>query len=95
MAEPQLAVDPVATSNLSVKAPEFYPPGYNQNFNQNFTVSVLTSFLSMCQFTYIQINNVFLRSFMSNNLNSVFAEEIAKILMITSRVAARMLSGNG
>ncbi|XP_064260356.1 polyadenylate-binding protein-interacting protein 1 isoform X1 [Passer domesticus] len=39
MAEPQLAVDPVATSNLSAKAPEFYPPGYNQNFNQNFTDS--------------------------------------------------------
>ncbi|NWS81291.1 PAIP1 protein, partial [Toxostoma redivivum] len=39
MAEPQSAVDPVATSNLSVKAPEFYPPGYNQNFNQNFTDS--------------------------------------------------------
>ncbi|NXQ27688.1 PAIP1 protein, partial [Alaudala cheleensis] len=39
MTEPQLAVDPVATSNLSVKAPEFYPAGYNQNFNQNFTDS--------------------------------------------------------
>ncbi|KAM7024060.1 polyadenylate-binding protein-interacting protein 1 isoform 1-T1 [Acridotheres tristis] len=39
MAERQSAVDPVATSNLSVKAPEFYPPGYNQNFNQNFTDS--------------------------------------------------------
>ncbi|NWR22754.1 PAIP1 protein, partial [Emberiza fucata] len=39
MAEPQLAVDPVATSNLSAKAPEFYPSGYNQNFNQNFTDS--------------------------------------------------------
>lgn len=48
MAEPQLPVDPVATSNLSAKAPEFYPPGYNQNFNQNFTVSVLTLFFNMC-----------------------------------------------
>lgn len=67
-------MDPVATSNLSAKAPEFYPSGYNQNFNQNFTVSVLTSFFSISQFTCIQINNVFLKSFMSDNLNSVFAK---------------------
>ncbi|XP_074991722.1 polyadenylate-binding protein-interacting protein 1-like [Calonectris borealis] len=39
MAEPQVAVAPVVTSKLSVKAPEFYPSGYNQNFNQNFTDS--------------------------------------------------------
>ncbi|XP_008930322.3 LOW QUALITY PROTEIN: polyadenylate-binding protein-interacting protein 1 [Manacus vitellinus] len=39
MTEPQLAVASVVTSKLSVKAPEFYPPGYNQNFNQNFTDS--------------------------------------------------------
>lgn len=78
MAEPQSAVDPVAKSNLSVKAPEFYPAGYNQNFNQNFTVSVLTLFLSMCQFTCIQINNIFLISLMSDNLNSVFAEKMQK-----------------
>uniref|UniRef100_A0A8C0F2K7 MIF4G domain-containing protein n=1 Tax=Bubo bubo TaxID=30461 RepID=A0A8C0F2K7_BUBBB len=39
MAEPQVAVAPVVTSRLSVKAPEFYPSGYNQNFNQNFTDS--------------------------------------------------------
>lgn len=40
MAEPRVAVAPVVTSKLSVKAPEFYPSGYNQNFNQNFAVSV-------------------------------------------------------
>ncbi|NXO53709.1 PAIP1 protein, partial [Aramus guarauna] len=39
MAEPQVAVAPVAMSKLSVKAPEFYPSGYNQNFNQNFADS--------------------------------------------------------
>ncbi|KFO94612.1 Polyadenylate-binding protein-interacting protein 1, partial [Buceros rhinoceros silvestris] len=37
IAEPQVAVAPVVMSKLSVKAPEFYPSGYNQNFNQNFT----------------------------------------------------------
>lgn len=95
MAEPPLAVGPVATSNLSAKAPEFYPAGYSHNFSQTFTVSVLISLLSMCQFTYIQINNVFLRSFKSDNLNFVFAEEIARILMITSRAADRMLSRSG
>lgn len=45
MAEPQVAVAPVVTSKLSVKAPEFYPSGYNQNFNQNFAVSVYLVFL--------------------------------------------------
>ncbi|XP_010113787.1 PREDICTED: polyadenylate-binding protein-interacting protein 1-like, partial [Chlamydotis macqueenii] len=39
MAEPQVAAAPVVTSKLSVKAPEFYPSGYNQNFNQNFADS--------------------------------------------------------
>ncbi|KFQ89057.1 Polyadenylate-binding protein-interacting protein 1 [Phoenicopterus ruber ruber] len=39
MAEPQVAVAPVVTSKLSVKAPEFYPPGYSQNFNENFADS--------------------------------------------------------
>ncbi|XP_040434691.1 polyadenylate-binding protein-interacting protein 1-like isoform X1 [Falco naumanni] len=39
MAESQVAVAPVVTSKLSVKAPEFYPSGYNQNFNQNFADS--------------------------------------------------------
>ncbi|NXY44820.1 PAIP1 protein, partial [Ceuthmochares aereus] len=39
MAEPQVSVVPVVTSKLSVKAPEFYPSGYNPNFNQNVTDS--------------------------------------------------------
>ncbi|KFP34476.1 Polyadenylate-binding protein-interacting protein 1 [Colius striatus] len=39
MAEPQVAMTPVVTSKLSVKAPEFYPSGYNQNFNQNIADS--------------------------------------------------------
>ncbi|XP_074935279.1 polyadenylate-binding protein-interacting protein 1-like isoform X4 [Phalacrocorax aristotelis] len=39
MAEPQVAVVPVVTSKLSVKAPEFYPSGYSQSFNQNFADS--------------------------------------------------------
>ncbi|XP_074667190.1 polyadenylate-binding protein-interacting protein 1-like [Strix aluco] len=39
MAESQVAVAPVVMSKLSVKAPEFYPSGYNQNFNQNFADS--------------------------------------------------------
>ncbi|KAM6303870.1 polyadenylate-binding protein-interacting protein 1 [Podargus strigoides] len=39
VAEPQVAVAPVVTSKLSVKAPEFYPSGYNQNFSQNFADS--------------------------------------------------------
>ncbi|XP_064295861.1 polyadenylate-binding protein-interacting protein 1-like isoform X2 [Phalacrocorax carbo] len=39
MAVPQVAVAPVVMSKLSVKAPEFYPSGYNQNFNQNFADS--------------------------------------------------------
>ncbi|NXR00299.1 PAIP1 protein, partial [Sagittarius serpentarius] len=38
-AEPRVAVAPVITSKLSVKAPEFYPSGYNQNFNLNFAGS--------------------------------------------------------
>lgn len=41
MAESQVAVAPEVTSNLSVKAPEFYPSGYNQNF----AVSVSLLFL--------------------------------------------------
>ncbi|NWT07902.1 PAIP1 protein, partial [Vireo altiloquus] len=32
MSESQVAVAPLVTSKLSVKAPEFYPSGYNQNF---------------------------------------------------------------
>uniref|UniRef100_A0A8C9FBC5 Polyadenylate-binding protein-interacting protein 1 n=1 Tax=Pavo cristatus TaxID=9049 RepID=A0A8C9FBC5_PAVCR len=39
MAKPQVAVTPVAMSKLSVKAPEFYPSGYNPNFNQNLDSS--------------------------------------------------------
>ncbi|XP_015704144.1 polyadenylate-binding protein-interacting protein 1 isoform X1 [Coturnix japonica] len=39
MAKPQVPVTPVAMSKLSVKAPEFYPSGYNPNFNQNLTDS--------------------------------------------------------
>ncbi|KAM6230804.1 polyadenylate-binding protein-interacting protein 1 isoform 1-T1 [Porphyrio hochstetteri] len=39
MAESQVTVAPVITSKLSVKAPEFYPPGYSQNFSQNFADS--------------------------------------------------------
>ncbi|NXJ14923.1 PAIP1 protein, partial [Odontophorus gujanensis] len=39
MAKPQVAVTPVAMSKLSVKAPEFYPSGYNPNFNQNLADS--------------------------------------------------------
>ncbi|XP_066844923.1 polyadenylate-binding protein-interacting protein 1 isoform X4 [Anser cygnoides] len=39
MAKPQVAVAPVVVSKLSVKAPEFYPSGYNQNFSQNFADS--------------------------------------------------------
>uniref|UniRef100_G1MX97 Polyadenylate-binding protein-interacting protein 1 n=2 Tax=Meleagris gallopavo TaxID=9103 RepID=G1MX97_MELGA len=31
-----MAVTPVVMSKLSVKAPEFYPSGYNPNFSQNF-----------------------------------------------------------
>lgn len=45
MAKPQVAVAPVVVSKLSVKAPEFYPSGYNQNFSQNFAVSVYLFFL--------------------------------------------------
>ncbi|XP_008942303.1 PREDICTED: polyadenylate-binding protein-interacting protein 1-like, partial [Merops nubicus] len=37
MAEPQIVVAPVVKSKLSIKAPEFYPPGYNQNINQMYT----------------------------------------------------------
>ncbi|XP_021236591.1 polyadenylate-binding protein-interacting protein 1 isoform X2 [Numida meleagris] len=39
MAKPQVAVTPVAMSKLSVKAPEFYPSGYNPNFNQSLADS--------------------------------------------------------
>ncbi|XP_027302756.3 polyadenylate-binding protein-interacting protein 1 isoform X1 [Anas platyrhynchos] len=39
MAKPQVAVAPVVVSKLSVKAPEFYPSGYNMNFTQNFVDS--------------------------------------------------------
>ncbi|NXP79029.1 PAIP1 protein, partial [Ramphastos sulfuratus] len=39
MSEPQFPVAPVVMSNLSAKAPEFYPSGYNPNYNQNFTDS--------------------------------------------------------
>jgi len=79
MAEPPVTVSQVVTSKLSAKAPEFYPSGYNQNISQNFTVSVFL--LSICQFTYIQINNVFLRSCISDSLNAAFAEEIQKMLI--------------
>lgn len=48
MAKPQVAVTPVAMSKLSVKAPEFYPSGYNPNFNQNLAVSVNLLFLAYC-----------------------------------------------
>ncbi|XP_027526347.1 polyadenylate-binding protein-interacting protein 1-like isoform X2 [Neopelma chrysocephalum] len=36
MTESQVAMAPVITSKLSVKAPEFYPSGYNQNFDSSF-----------------------------------------------------------
>ncbi|XP_010019105.1 PREDICTED: polyadenylate-binding protein-interacting protein 1 isoform X1 [Nestor notabilis] len=36
MAEPQVAAAPVITSNLSVKAPEFYPPGYDSSFEDRY-----------------------------------------------------------
>ncbi|NXN91785.1 PAIP1 protein, partial [Rhinopomastus cyanomelas] len=39
ISEPVVSATPVVTSKLSVKAPEFYPPGYNLNLNQNFTDS--------------------------------------------------------
>lgn len=45
MAKPQVAVAPVVVSKLSVKAPEFYPSGYNMNFTQNFVVSIHLFFL--------------------------------------------------
>ncbi|XP_049649690.1 polyadenylate-binding protein-interacting protein 1-like isoform X2 [Accipiter gentilis] len=47
MAESQVAVAPVVKSKLSVKAPEFYPSGYNQNFNQNFTATSVPNFSYM------------------------------------------------
>ncbi|XP_040398024.1 polyadenylate-binding protein-interacting protein 1 isoform X1 [Cygnus olor] len=48
MAKPQVAVAPVVVSKLSVKAPEFYPSGYNQNFSQNFAVHVASQSLLYC-----------------------------------------------
>ncbi|XP_074935278.1 polyadenylate-binding protein-interacting protein 1-like isoform X3 [Phalacrocorax aristotelis] len=47
MAEPQVAVVPVVTSKLSVKAPEFYPSGYSQSFNQNFAATSVPNFSYM------------------------------------------------
>ncbi|XP_040977209.1 polyadenylate-binding protein-interacting protein 1-like isoform X3 [Aquila chrysaetos chrysaetos] len=47
MAGSQVAVAPVVKSKLSVKAPEFYPSGYNQNFNQNFTATSVPNFSYM------------------------------------------------
>ncbi|XP_027524742.1 polyadenylate-binding protein-interacting protein 1-like [Corapipo altera] len=39
MTESQVAMAPVITSKLSLKAPEFYPSGYNQNFAQSLADS--------------------------------------------------------
>uniref|UniRef100_A0A8C0EU05 MIF4G domain-containing protein n=1 Tax=Bubo bubo TaxID=30461 RepID=A0A8C0EU05_BUBBB len=58
MAEPQVAVAPVVTSRLSVKAPEFYPSGYNQNFNQNFTVNRYDGYLTLAEYVQDFLNHL-------------------------------------
>ncbi|NWR79499.1 PAIP1 protein, partial [Centropus unirufus] len=59
MAEPQVSVASVVTSKLSVKAPEFYPSGYNPNFNQNFTdCSFEDGYLTLAEYVQDFLNHL-------------------------------------
>ncbi|NWH72821.1 PAIP1 protein, partial [Piaya cayana] len=59
MAEPQVSVVPVVTSNLSAKAPEFYPSGYNTNFNQNVAdCSFEDGYLTLAEYVQDFLNHL-------------------------------------
>lgn len=70
MAKPQVAVAPVVVSKLSVKAPEFYPSGYNMNFTQNFVVSIYLSFLVYFNLLIFNLTFFFSRYYLRNSKDS-------------------------
>ncbi|NXT66581.1 PAIP1 protein, partial [Chaetops frenatus] len=58
MAESQVAVAPVVTSKLSVKAPEFYPSGYNQNFADSSFEDGYDGYLTLAEYVQDFLNHL-------------------------------------
>ncbi|NXI24885.1 PAIP1 protein, partial [Sterrhoptilus dennistouni] len=58
MAESQVAVAPVVTSKLSVKAPEFYPSGYNQNFADSSFEDEYDGYLTLAEYVQDFLNHL-------------------------------------
>ncbi|XP_075302612.1 polyadenylate-binding protein-interacting protein 1-like [Opisthocomus hoazin] len=58
MAEFQVAVVPVVTSKLSVKAPEFYPSGYNQNFADSSFENGYDGYLTLAEYVQDFLNHL-------------------------------------
>ncbi|XP_071312279.1 polyadenylate-binding protein-interacting protein 1-like [Agelaius tricolor] len=58
MAESQVAVAPVVTSKLSVKAPEFYPSGYNQNFADSPFEDEYDGYLTLVEYVQDFLNHL-------------------------------------
>ncbi|XP_050770480.1 polyadenylate-binding protein-interacting protein 1-like isoform X1 [Gymnogyps californianus] len=58
MAEPQVAVAPVVMSKLSVKAPEFYPSGYNQNFADSSFEDGYDGYLTLAEYVQDFLNHL-------------------------------------
>uniref|UniRef100_A0A8C5TES8 MIF4G domain-containing protein n=1 Tax=Malurus cyaneus samueli TaxID=2593467 RepID=A0A8C5TES8_9PASS len=58
MAESQVAVAPVVTSKLSVKAPEFYPSGYNQNFTDSSFEDGYDGYLTLAEYVQDFLNHL-------------------------------------
>ncbi|NXD46577.1 PAIP1 protein, partial [Copsychus sechellarum] len=58
MSESQVAVAPVVTSKLSVKAPEFYPSGYNQNFADSSFEDEYDGYLTLAEYVQDFLNHL-------------------------------------
>ncbi|TRZ07705.1 hypothetical protein HGM15179_019403, partial [Zosterops borbonicus] len=58
MAESQVAVAPVVTSKLSVKAPEFYPSGYNHNFADSSFEDEYDGYLTLAEYVQDFLNHL-------------------------------------
>ncbi|NXB70803.1 PAIP1 protein, partial [Donacobius atricapilla] len=58
MAESRVAVAPVVTSKLSVKAPEFYPSGYNQNLADSSFEDEYDGYLTLTEYVQDFLNHL-------------------------------------
>ncbi|XP_050802998.1 polyadenylate-binding protein-interacting protein 1 isoform X3 [Gopherus flavomarginatus] len=58
MAKPQLVVAPVATSKLSVNAPEFYPSGYNPSFTDSSFEDGCDSYPTLTEYVQDFLNHL-------------------------------------